>query len=336
MTGGRERQARGWWACLAAAVIGGCAPARPVIEVLSCPYDFGEGWPGEVREATLRVYNRGDAPLELGLGQKSCSCLAAELRPDRIAPGDEGAIHLRVRVPFGRAQISGWVVLHTNDPDRREVTLRFVVRRRFAVQSPKKIVLDANAVDTHTVRLSVPLYPVEGVTVRNVRVENCTVIGVDATVSGPPWTLHFEANAARLVGPSTGHVELVLNVIDEGGTSRPVPVQIPLIVKLPERRLAVPGVVVAVWKNGQLVAEQLVPAHVERRTALEVLHASSGKWHAELVPLHTSGAALLRLSTDQRVGEAKVELVLPGGEKVRIRVLVPRLSEPSVQPDEEV
>lgn len=102
--------------------------SQPKLALSTLHLDLGDGRPNQVMSGEIRLKNTGSAPLEFTIST-SCGCQDASPRKGTIAPGDELPLSLTVRLPdYSGAEKAVYVVVHSNDPDRREVRCAIVAR----------------------------------------------------------------------------------------------------------------------------------------------------------------------------------------------------------------
>src|SRR5262249_57251018 len=78
----------------------------------------------ESTTARFHFSNIGTAPLRISNVDISCGCLSPEF-PQVVAPGAEGEIRVRFEPqPLWSGKITKELVVHSNDPRQRLVTLR--------------------------------------------------------------------------------------------------------------------------------------------------------------------------------------------------------------------
>ncbi len=110
-------------------LLGSCArlPAQedgsPRIEVAATEWQFGEKEQGDRDEMRLVVRNRGKAPLEILYAKVTCGCLEAVIEDRSIAPGDEGAVLIKLDAAKQQGEIKKQVFIGSNDPRRPRVDL---------------------------------------------------------------------------------------------------------------------------------------------------------------------------------------------------------------------
>ncbi|MFI4874394.1 MAG: DUF1573 domain-containing protein, partial [Blastopirellula sp. JB062] len=94
---------------------------QPKVEVERTEYNFGSMERFEKSSHTFTIRNVGDAPLQLEVGDSSCSCTLAGLEEAGVAPGEETHIKLEWTLKFKEGPFRQSATILTNDPNRREV-----------------------------------------------------------------------------------------------------------------------------------------------------------------------------------------------------------------------
>lgn len=99
--------------------------AEPRATFDATEYNFEGVRRGEKVVGAFRLFNAGDAPLELTGVDLSMPGMTARL-PASIAPGESGAIVLEWATDRVQGSVRGMAVIGTNDPHQRSVTLAMV------------------------------------------------------------------------------------------------------------------------------------------------------------------------------------------------------------------
>ena len=84
--------------------------------------------PGEHFDTEVRISNHGSAPVTINGALADCSCLAAQLLPKELAPGETAV--LPIAVHFGAA-VGAWrqhVTYLTNDPRQPRLAVELIGR----------------------------------------------------------------------------------------------------------------------------------------------------------------------------------------------------------------
>lgn len=100
------------------------AAKKPKIVVDRDTWEFGRVKQGETLNHEFVFRNAGEAVLNIGNVETSCGCTAALVSEKKLEPGKEG----RVKVSFSSAgyggQVTKYVYLDSDDPDRPRVQLK--------------------------------------------------------------------------------------------------------------------------------------------------------------------------------------------------------------------
>lgn len=102
------------------------APAAPPAPKAVCPetdYDFGEMENTGTVEHDYVVRNEGTLPLELLNVRTSCGCTAATPTQTRLAPAEEGRIHVAFDLKNRSGRQEKLIIVTCNDPERPTFTL---------------------------------------------------------------------------------------------------------------------------------------------------------------------------------------------------------------------
>lgn len=97
---------------------------EPRIEVETHSYDMGMIANDKTTEKTLKVFNRGTAPLEIKRVTTSCGCTKGKMAEDVIRPGKSADLVITVdpfRIPGFTSEKT--LTLYTNDPKNAEVQI---------------------------------------------------------------------------------------------------------------------------------------------------------------------------------------------------------------------
>lgn len=78
--------------------------------------------PGKV-SGVFKFKNTGTAVLELAPPDTSCGCTVAKVTPDKLAPGQSGAITYTISLDHVMGQVQKQIMVHSNDPKTPEVDL---------------------------------------------------------------------------------------------------------------------------------------------------------------------------------------------------------------------
>lgn len=114
---------------------GDAPPAKfPVAELVGGgTFNFGVSQPGVMMYHTFIIRNRGEAPLELTLKEKTCKCLTMTLdskTPTIVQPGEEFAVKLEFMSDKAAESFVQMAKIKTNDPHLMRNTLRLQVEGR--------------------------------------------------------------------------------------------------------------------------------------------------------------------------------------------------------------
>jgi hypothetical protein len=91
--------------------------------VTETEHDFGMLDPGQSASHTFLIGNQGDAPLTLTAGDTSCKCTLSKTSRQLVPPGESAEITLTWNTGSEREFYRQYAVIHTNDPDQREIEL---------------------------------------------------------------------------------------------------------------------------------------------------------------------------------------------------------------------
>lgn len=78
--------------------------------------------PGQV-SGVFKFKNTGTAVLELAPPDTSCGCTVAKVVPEKLAPGQTGAITYTISLDHVMGQVQKQIMVHSNDPKTPEVDL---------------------------------------------------------------------------------------------------------------------------------------------------------------------------------------------------------------------
>ncbi|QDU79924.1 hypothetical protein Pla110_16440 [Polystyrenella longa] len=92
----------------------------------SVDFDFGSQARYETGRHKFKIYNKGEAPLELTQGDSSCKCTIGSLDKNVVAPGEFTEVELEwtpesVSTAGSSDKFRQYAVVYTNDPDRPEI-----------------------------------------------------------------------------------------------------------------------------------------------------------------------------------------------------------------------
>ncbi|MDT8304546.1 MAG: DUF1573 domain-containing protein [Anaerolineae bacterium] len=114
-----------------AAFLAACSRGEPQIVVETLQFDFGDVPNGEIAARDVRVRNGGDAVLVVEGISTSCGCTSATLAPMRLAPGEQGTLHIEYDAGAHGPDLTGPLVrqvfINSNDPAQPEVTVELAV-----------------------------------------------------------------------------------------------------------------------------------------------------------------------------------------------------------------
>ncbi len=100
-------------------------PNQPVLEVDAEFHDFGEVYLGETREHRFQLHNGGAQDLVIHDTRSSCGCAVVELSQSTIGPGETAELVTKVNVDRAQPNLEKTIRVFSNDPDQREMLLRF-------------------------------------------------------------------------------------------------------------------------------------------------------------------------------------------------------------------
>lgn len=94
-------------------------------------FDVGIVTPFDQVSRSLRVQNLGRRPLEVKVLDQGCSCVAVTIKEPQIAPGQSVVVELTFTAPEEEKAVDHTVLLSTNDPLQKQVSInvRGEVRR---------------------------------------------------------------------------------------------------------------------------------------------------------------------------------------------------------------
>jgi len=184
---------------------------------LTCPqrvFDFGARKSGETVEHSFQLQNTGRRDLEFGGVLSSCGCLTAGLPQDRLAPGEEMTVPVRISLRNLRGRVLKTILIRSNDPRQSSLLLTVTgsVQSPFSV-APERVEFGDVASGksaTREVRINAPA----GATIRSV---GTTVRGVTAglrpAAPGEPAIIDVRITEEAVPGRLAGRV--VVDTTDE-------------------------------------------------------------------------------------------------------------------------
>jgi hypothetical protein len=95
----------------------------PKIEFEKVVHDFGNVGPGTNNLCEFRFTNAGNGTLKIGEITKTCGCTPFSLAKKEYAPGENGTLKVNYFSEQQRGQTTKYLVIHSNDKARPEVTL---------------------------------------------------------------------------------------------------------------------------------------------------------------------------------------------------------------------
>jgi hypothetical protein len=113
-----------WLECLVVILMSSPVAARPKIVIDQPHMRFGERRTGEQIEHTFTIRNAGDEPLRISGIRASCGCTTPGVTSLRIPPGEQENLPVRIDLKGRKGEQNQRVILSTNDPDHRTLTLR--------------------------------------------------------------------------------------------------------------------------------------------------------------------------------------------------------------------
>lgn len=90
--------------------------SAPRISLSASEWNFGEVWEGDRVRKSFTIRNDGDAPLRIKTIRTSCTCTTAELRTDRLLPGESVDVTILLHTKKRQGSIATTVVIESNDP----------------------------------------------------------------------------------------------------------------------------------------------------------------------------------------------------------------------------
>jgi hypothetical protein len=98
--------------------------AQPTAVFESREVDIGEVLQGQLVEHSFRLRNAGSADLVIDRLDPGCNCTSARASSSRMKPGQNGLVAVNVRTDRSLGPMMEQVIVHTNDPHNRVVTLK--------------------------------------------------------------------------------------------------------------------------------------------------------------------------------------------------------------------
>ncbi len=113
-------------ALLLALLAGAASAVEPAPRVVVEPerFDFGAARQERTLSTQFTIRNHGDAVLVLGPIRSDCSCTAALLGSNRVAPGASTSLRVSLETRKATGRVERSVVIGTNDPKRSRVVLK--------------------------------------------------------------------------------------------------------------------------------------------------------------------------------------------------------------------
>lgn len=101
------------------------APPEITFEEKDLIFDLGTIEQMQKVEKTIAFQNIGKGPLRIENVQTTCGCTVASFSKDDISPGSSGKIEVVIATGMRRGEFSKKVIIQTNDPNNKEVTVSF-------------------------------------------------------------------------------------------------------------------------------------------------------------------------------------------------------------------
>ncbi len=99
-------------------------PGVPKIELQTNHYDMGIIPGTEIAVQSMKIYNRGSAPLKISRVQTSCGCTTGEMENTLIPPGGESRLIIRVDPKkIAGFQTTKILTIHNTDPENPNPTI---------------------------------------------------------------------------------------------------------------------------------------------------------------------------------------------------------------------
>ena len=89
---------------------------HPTAEVNETVHDFGEMFFGDKGSHVFKIKNTGDEPLQLEIGQTTCSCTVGDLADGALLPGETTDITLEWKIKLAKRIFHHGAEVKTNDP----------------------------------------------------------------------------------------------------------------------------------------------------------------------------------------------------------------------------
>lgn len=89
---------------------------KPVIRFRETQHNFGNVNEGDVVEYTFKFSNVGQSTLKITNVKTSCGCTAALISSDKIQPGEEGTLNVKLNTKNRSGKVSKTITVNSNDP----------------------------------------------------------------------------------------------------------------------------------------------------------------------------------------------------------------------------
>ncbi len=183
---------------------GGPAPAIMSPERV---YNFGEMDNGNKVEHDFIVRNTGDAELTITAVKTSCGCTAAKPEKNKLAPGEEAAIHTTLSLRGRQGKQKKTVTVSSNDPKQPKYLLTIEGQAIAAILTHPLAAnfrdIDGSVAHTQTIELTAKK---EGLTFNIESIETTGTLDLDTSwetvVEGKQYKLFIATKAGAEPGPA--------------------------------------------------------------------------------------------------------------------------------------
>ena len=97
--------------------------ATPRIQFETNFYDFGKITAVDTVSGVFKFKNVGDGVLKVSPPETSCGCTDANVKPETLAPGEQGELAYTIKLEQGMKGVDKRIRVHSNDPQNPDVTL---------------------------------------------------------------------------------------------------------------------------------------------------------------------------------------------------------------------
>jgi hypothetical protein len=98
--------------------------SAPQAEFHSQRFDIGVVNPLDQASGLITVRNQGRKPLKVRVLDQACSCVAVTVKGEKIPAGQSGVVEITFTAPLEEKQVNHAILLGTNDPLQKEVTIQ--------------------------------------------------------------------------------------------------------------------------------------------------------------------------------------------------------------------